>query len=270
MVPLVDFVDRLRDRYPNGYVPHFDENDGGINAEILFLFEKPGPMTDPKLGGSGFISQDNDDPTARATKRFLQDAEIDRKKIAIWNTISAWNGTIKISAEEKRYSLDEFQEVLTLLPKLKCVILVGRKAQEIEKNVDLSNYQILRSYHPSQRVKNRYPSEWKGIPDIWRQAKLMNENLFENITQLSDPEICERIIAGDFTQEAYLIACHILQERNVEIPVTDSYEPSTNIQEKKLFDSIKIFFKKHPYWSVWITATIIGLILKFFNYFNKW
>ena len=98
----------------------------------------------------------------------------------------------------------------------------------------------------------------------------MNENLFENITQLSDPEICERIIAGDFTQEAYLIACHILQERNVEIPVTDSYEPSTNIQEKKLFDSIKIFFKKHPYWSVWITATIIGLILKFFNYFNKW
>ena len=68
MIPLVAFVDRLRKRYSDAYVPHFDQNDGGIEAEILLLFEKPGPMTDPKRGGSGLISQDNNDPTARAAK----------------------------------------------------------------------------------------------------------------------------------------------------------------------------------------------------------
>ena len=68
------FVKRLRATYPKGYVPDFDPNDGGINAEILLLFEKPGRKTDPSYGGSGFISQDNDDGTANATKKFIIDA----------------------------------------------------------------------------------------------------------------------------------------------------------------------------------------------------
>ena len=33
------FVKRLRATYPKGYVPDFDPNDGGINAEILLLFD---------------------------------------------------------------------------------------------------------------------------------------------------------------------------------------------------------------------------------------
>lgn len=168
--PLVDFVNRLRNRYPNGYVPHFDENDGGVDAEILFLFEKPGPMTDPARGGSGFISQDNNDPTARAIKGFLQDAGIDRKKIAIWNTISAWNGTVKFTSEERRYALEEFAELLSIMKKVRCLVLVGREAQKIETKINLNKYQILRSYHPSPKVKSSMPDAWAGIPKIWREA----------------------------------------------------------------------------------------------------
>ena len=52
----------------------FDLLGGGINAQVLFLFEKPGPMA----LGSSFISRDNDDPTAEATFRFLQQAGLDR------------------------------------------------------------------------------------------------------------------------------------------------------------------------------------------------
>jgi hypothetical protein len=168
--PLVEFVNRLRVRYPNGYVPHFDENDGGVDAEILFLFEKPGPKTDPAQGGSGFISQDNNDPTARATKRFLQDAGIDRKKIAIWNTISAWNGTVKLTSEEKHYAVEEFAELLSIMKKLRCLVLVGREAQKIESKINLNKYQILRSYHPSPKVKSTMPDAWAEIPKIWRKA----------------------------------------------------------------------------------------------------
>ncbi len=47
-------------------VPDFDPMDAGVEARILFLFEKPGPMTSKhktgKRVGSGFISRDNDDP----------------------------------------------------------------------------------------------------------------------------------------------------------------------------------------------------------------
>ena len=157
MAPLIDFVNRLRHRYPKGYVPHFDANDGGIAAEILFLLEKPGPMTDPKRGGSGLISQDNKDPTACATRNFLEVAGISRKKIALWNTISAWNGTIKITAEERHHSLEELRELLTMLPKLKSIVLVGRKAQEIERRLDLSNYKILKSYPPIAARKKSLP-----------------------------------------------------------------------------------------------------------------
>ena len=109
MAPLVAFVNRLRERYPDGYVPHFDKNDGGVNAEILFLYAKPGKMTCPNEGGSGLISQDNNDRTANATKDFLAKADIDRKKIAIWNTISAWNGNSKITPIEKNVLWKSFK-----------------------------------------------------------------------------------------------------------------------------------------------------------------
>ena len=43
--------------------------NGGVEATILFLLERPGPMTVPKgrgvRVGSGFINRDNDDPRPR-------------------------------------------------------------------------------------------------------------------------------------------------------------------------------------------------------------
>jgi hypothetical protein len=47
---LTDFVNSLRARDGNEY-PYFDPADGGVNASILFLLEKPGPMTVPKGRG---------------------------------------------------------------------------------------------------------------------------------------------------------------------------------------------------------------------------
>ena len=181
MFELVEFVKRLRQRYKNGYVPDFDPDDGGVNAEILFLFEKPGPMTDPVNKGSGFISQDNNDQTANATKNFIVQAGIDRKKIVIWNVISSWNGKIKFSAKEKIYALEEFQELLSILKKVKSIILVGKEAQKIEKKIDLSNYKVLKSYHPSPKVKSINPNFWKTIPNVWQEALLDDDKILAKI-----------------------------------------------------------------------------------------
>jgi hypothetical protein len=55
VAPLTDFVEHLRRKHQGWEFPDFDPLDGGINAEILFLFEKPGPKTSARGGGSGFI-----------------------------------------------------------------------------------------------------------------------------------------------------------------------------------------------------------------------
>src|SRR5882672_5086390 len=88
VAPLTAYAAELRQR-DNVQVPDFDPLDGGVNARVLFLFEKPGPMTaesGPRTG-SGFISRDNDDPTAEATFKFMQQAGIPRKLTVIWNIV---------------------------------------------------------------------------------------------------------------------------------------------------------------------------------------
>src|SRR5437868_1810926 len=71
VAPLTAFVERLRARHGGGdSVPWFDPTEAGVNARILALLEAPGPKATgtegprPKSKGSGFISCDNDDPTA--------------------------------------------------------------------------------------------------------------------------------------------------------------------------------------------------------------
>ena len=44
IAPLVGYTAKLRGR-EGVEVPEFDPLDGGIDAQVLFLFEKPGPMT---------------------------------------------------------------------------------------------------------------------------------------------------------------------------------------------------------------------------------
>src|SRR5258707_532063 len=85
MARLVSYTAGLR--LDGMQVPEFDPLDGGVDAKILFLFEKPGPMTaeDGRRAGSGFISRDNNDPTAEATFDFMGQAGIPRKSTVIWN-----------------------------------------------------------------------------------------------------------------------------------------------------------------------------------------
>ena len=82
VAPLAAYVAGLRDR---GEVPDVDPLDGGIAARLLLLLEKPGPKTSPARGGSGFVSADNDDPTAAAAWRFAREAGIERRDRIVWN-----------------------------------------------------------------------------------------------------------------------------------------------------------------------------------------
>jgi hypothetical protein len=173
MFPLVQYVKRLRDD-SNWEVPDFDPVDGGTNAKILFLAEKPGPMTSlerPGMrSGSGFISLDNDDPTAEAGLKFMAEAGIPRSCIVKWNVVPGWNGTRRITALELRRGVDEVTRLLEHLPALRAIVLVGKKAQRAEPLLGSSIARIFCSPHPSPLVRARYPDRWNDIPRIWREA----------------------------------------------------------------------------------------------------
>ena len=153
-------------------VPDFDPLDGGVDAIILFLFEKPGPMTSTTgtRTGSGFISRDNDDPTAENTFTFMREAGIPRKQTVTWNVVPWWNGTTTVKAAELREGVEETRRLMGLLPKLRVVVFVGKKALRARPHLEDTGLAFCSSYHPSPKVRATRPDRWHEIPSVWAEA----------------------------------------------------------------------------------------------------
>ncbi len=170
VAPLAAYAASLRSR-PDIEVPDFDPLDGGIEARVLFLLEKPGPMTSPsrpRHAGSGFISRDNDGATAETMRRVLLQAGLPRSDTVIWNVIPWWNGTIAVTTAERTAGLQELRHLLALLPRLHTAVLVGRTAAQARPI--LEGLRVLESAHPSPQVRAGNRRMWDAIPGIWRQA----------------------------------------------------------------------------------------------------
>ena len=172
IAPLAGYVSRLRQERQSWEFPDFDPLDGGVDAEILFLLEKPGPMTSPqhKRKGSGFISRDNDDPTAEAIYWFMQKAGIDRKRTVLWNTIPGWNGRRAIDAGEAGAGIEEVANLLGLLPRIHTVVLVGNNAHRAQAAIRALNLRVIKSAHPGPLVRGLNRAQWERIPEQWAQA----------------------------------------------------------------------------------------------------
>ena len=182
MRALNEYVAGLRKR-PGVEVPDFDPLDGGVDATILFLFEKPGPMTSTTgtRTGSGFISRDNDDSTAENTFTFMREAGIPRKQTVTWNAIPWWNGTRKVTAAELREGAEETGRLTGLLPKLRVVVFVGEKASRACPHLEdagrggttpssPTGLAFFSSFHPSPIVRATRPDRWRAIPSVWAEA----------------------------------------------------------------------------------------------------
>ena len=176
VAPLNQYVDDLR-RRTRLEVPWIDPADGGVNARILFLLEKPGPMTSTmgKKAGSGFISSDNDDPSAENSFLFWQRVGMPRSLVARWNVIPGWNGTRKITTSELDAGVGELKTLLPLLPEIRSVVFVGKQAAKAAKLVRrLGDFHFFESAHPSRLVeispRPHVRKAWREIPDVWREA----------------------------------------------------------------------------------------------------
>lgn len=164
--PLADFAAGLRGQVP-GLVPDMDPLDGGTLARVLLLLEKPGPGA----ARTGFVSRDNASPTSAAIRAFLDEAGLPRGETLLWNTVPAWNGTIKVTGAEVRAGLAHLAALLPLLPRLDTVILVGARAARAEGLLRGTGLRLLHSAHPSPQVRAAFPDRWASIPGIWSRAQ---------------------------------------------------------------------------------------------------
>ncbi len=172
MVPLTAYAATLRLR-GSVEVPDFDPLDGGTEAQVLFLLEKPGPMTaqSGKRTGSGFISRNNNDATAAATFRFMQEAGIPRDLTVIWNVIPWWNGTVTVTNQELREGVECVKDLIRLLPNIRAVVLVGQKAATAQAYLASTGLPLFISDHPSPQVRARWPERWRAIPLEWAKVR---------------------------------------------------------------------------------------------------
>lgn len=134
VAPLSAFVERLRKKHGAVAVPWFDPTEAGVQAPILLLLEAPGPQSTTQRGGSGFISPDNKDLTAQNMWALLREAKIDRATdVVTWNIVPWYLGTNRklrnATASDIAEARTALVELLSLLPRLRVVVLIGKPAR---------------------------------------------------------------------------------------------------------------------------------------------
>jgi len=174
MAPLTRFVERLREHMgPEAAIPFIDPWDGGVEAEVLFLLEAPGP----KARNSGFVSMNNPDETAKNFFEISREAGIDRKRTVTWNTVPWYIGLdSKIrpaNSSDIAAGIESLADLLQLLPKLRAIVLVGGKAQKVESHVrDVApQLRVFSSPHPSPMFVNRKPHNRGVLLCSWQDVQ---------------------------------------------------------------------------------------------------
>ena len=138
-------------------MPFFDPLDGGVDAECLFLLEAPGP----RAVRSGFVSRNNPDETAKNWYELNEAAGIDRARTLVWNVVPWYIGKeSRIRAANSGdivKGLPYLRRLLELLPKLRVMVLVGRKAGRARVSIQewAPQIEIFEIPHPSPSFVNR-------------------------------------------------------------------------------------------------------------------
>jgi uracil-DNA glycosylase len=168
---LADLVGEIRQAMgPTHKVPHFDPLDGGIEAEVLFLLEAPGP----RAVRTGFVSRSNPDETAKNFYLLNEKAGIDRRRTVMWNAVPWYIGTgTKIrpaTRDDVRLADEWLKRLLTALQRLRFVMFVGQKALHAQSVVTQCRpaVEILTMPHPSPLFVNRSPENRERMLEALR------------------------------------------------------------------------------------------------------
>lgn len=163
---LTAFVHALRLKTGRGTsIPFFDPWDGGVSARVLFLLEAPGP----KAVTSGFISRNNPDETAKNFFELNMQAGLDRRETVSWNNVPWYLGSGTKIRPANRSDINEgltaLPDLLSLLPRLQIIVLLGRKAERTRNQVQTyaPDITLITCPHPSPLYVNNAPGNRTNI-----------------------------------------------------------------------------------------------------------
>jgi hypothetical protein len=169
IAPVNELVDELNEPGGRGRVPYLAPAYGGVAARLLCVLRDPGPKTNAAQGGSGFLSPENDDATARRFAALLDGAGIPVSQILAWNAYP-WYINRKPTAADLDAGVEPLRQLIGLLPRLRVVMLHGRSAQDgwrrlARRHPDLAGrLEVIPTFHTSSQALI-------GTPEI-RAARL--------------------------------------------------------------------------------------------------
>lgn len=131
---LNDLADRIADAegLPHGHVPYADPDLGGVKARMLVLLDNPSTKAEAGTG-SGLLSLDNDDRTARNCREAYARHGVEWKDVVHWNVVPFPVAGVKNGGStpaERQRGVPWTREVVKLLPNMEIVLLLGVAARD--------------------------------------------------------------------------------------------------------------------------------------------
>ena len=117
---------------PRGHVPYLDPDQGGVNARLLVLLDNPSTKAEAGTG-SGLLSLDNNDRTARNCREAYARHNVSWSDVVHWNVVpfpvaGAKNGGS--TAAERAQAAHWTRKFVDLCPNLEFVLLLGVAARD--------------------------------------------------------------------------------------------------------------------------------------------
>jgi hypothetical protein len=157
VAPINALVDELSGPSGYGWVPYVAPVYGGVDARLLAIQRDPGPKTHSERGGSGFLCPENDDVTAERYANLLDGADITADEILGWNAYP-WYINRAPRAAELEAGVEPLRQLLSLLPRLRVVMLHGASAKDGWRRLTRRypnvavGVEVVPTYHTSSRA----------------------------------------------------------------------------------------------------------------------
>ncbi|SMB82040.1 uracil-DNA glycosylase [Deinococcus hopiensis] len=185
--PLSEYVQDLRKQiHEQGLnIPDLDPVGGGIHARILYLLEAPGPKASQHLGGSGFVSMDNNDLTAQTVFTLTQQAGVNRDWLMSWNIVPWYvgngNSIRPVQPSEIVQGRGHLHALLALLPDLRVVVTFGRPAAVGWSGLaaEFPALTTLSTWHASGLALNGHPERRAHLLSTLELAQQLAQHAFD-------------------------------------------------------------------------------------------
>jgi hypothetical protein len=155
VAPINEYVDSISTPL---WLPYVAPLHGGIEAQVLTVLRDPGPGAG-QTRGSGFLSIENDDPTAERQGHLLAEVGINPRHVLPWNAYPWYIDRAPTSAELQS-GVDPILHLIELAPSLRVVLLQGGSAKNVWNRVTNRVPRLIRdrsltvidTYHPGRQA----------------------------------------------------------------------------------------------------------------------